>query len=241
MTDNFLTLPVKDKRNSNLLYLSTGKYQHFCLYSERKEINRDWKNCAGTFCIKQRIKTNKLKRIIGLFFRYLVESLKSESIETSYVGLGLSKDYYAPWIFQVKSILQHCLAGLENLRPDEQNAHKSILLRLHTLVCFTSPATWAILKAKSRDKLRPGMKQLCANIMGHLVNNGFYSIMQVTNYFIVILSLCKVTILLKVLFCWVSGVFSAWIEQRECGAYLRRTVSGSDIDPETNDLCPNVR
>lgn len=30
------------------------------------------------------------------------------------------------------------------------------------------------------DQLKTGMSQLCANIMGHLVNNGFYAIMQVT-------------------------------------------------------------
>lgn len=29
------------------------------------------------------------------------------------------------------------------------------------------------------DKLKTGMNQLCANIMGHLVNNGFYTTMQV--------------------------------------------------------------
>lgn len=112
-------------------------------------------------------------------FRYLVLTLDSESPETSYVGLLLNKDHYISWILQMKRLLLYCLTGLDNLKPEIVADHKSIHLRLHTLVSFTSPGTWAIQKVEGMDKLRTGMNRLCANIMGHLVNNGFYPIMQV--------------------------------------------------------------
>ncbi|XP_078045060.1 ubiquitin-protein ligase E3B [Augochlora pura] len=109
--------------------------------------------------------------------RYLVSTLDSKSLETSYIGL-LIKDRYISWILQIKKLLLYCLKGLDNLNPKEVCDHKSILLRLSTLISFTSPTTWAIQKVEGMEVLRAGMNQLCANIMGHLVNNGFYPIMQ---------------------------------------------------------------
>ncbi|XP_076654428.1 ubiquitin-protein ligase E3B isoform X2 [Halictus rubicundus] len=109
--------------------------------------------------------------------RYLVSTLDSKSLETSYIGL-LIKDRYISWILQMKKLLLYCLNGLDNLNPKEASDHKSILLRLSTLISFTSPATWAIQKVEGMEVLRAGMNQLCANIMGHLVNNGFYPTMQ---------------------------------------------------------------
>lgn len=106
-------------------------------------------------------------------------TLDSESPKISYVGLALNKDYYISWILQMKTVLHHCLSGLDSLKPERVSDHKSILLRLHTLVSFTSPGTWAIQKVKGMDQLKTGMNQLCANIMGHLVNNRFYATMQV--------------------------------------------------------------
>ncbi|XP_054008078.1 ubiquitin-protein ligase E3B isoform X2 [Hylaeus anthracinus] len=115
---------------------------------------------------------------IEKLYRYLVWTLDSESPEISYVGLVLNKDHYISWILQMKTLLLYCLTGLENLKPERVCDHKSIHLRLHTLVSFTSPGTWAILKVGGMEKLRGGMTQLCANVMGHLINNGFYPIMQ---------------------------------------------------------------
>ncbi|XP_012263808.1 ubiquitin-protein ligase E3B isoform X2 [Athalia rosae] len=111
--------------------------------------------------------------------RYLVQTLDSESFKSSYVGVALNKDYSISWISQMKTVLLYCLTGLEDLRPERVSDHKSILLRLHTLVSFTSAGTWTILRVKGMEKFRNGMNQLCANIMGHLVNSGFYAIMQV--------------------------------------------------------------
>lgn len=86
----------------------------------------------------------------------------------------------------MKTILLYCLTGLDSLKPERVSDHKSIHLRLHTLVSFTSPGTWAIQKVEGMEKLKAGMNQLCANIMGHLVNNGFYPIMQVIILLIVV-------------------------------------------------------
>ncbi|XP_046427763.1 ubiquitin-protein ligase E3B [Neodiprion pinetum] len=125
--------------------------------------------------------------------RYLVQTLDSESLKLSYVGVALNKDYSISWISQMKSVLHHCLSGLEDLRPDRLSDHKSILLRLHTLVSFTSAGTWAILRVKNMEKFRNGMNQLCANIMGHLVNCGFYAVMKV----LLVRGLGRATIALK--------------------------------------------
>ncbi|KAG8042714.1 hypothetical protein G9C98_005354 [Cotesia typhae] len=110
--------------------------------------------------------------------RYLVKTLDSEQPKLSYVGVALNKDHYISWISQMKMILYQCMIGLDELRPERPTDHRCILLRLHTLVSFTSAGTWAIQKVKGMEKLRAGMNQLCANIMGHLVNSGFYTIMQ---------------------------------------------------------------
>lgn len=45
---------------------------------------------------------------------------------------------------------------------------------LHTLVSFTSTNTWAILRAKNLAGLKLGMSQLCNNILGALVQKGFF-------------------------------------------------------------------
>lgn len=114
-----------------------------------------------------------------VIFRYLVQSILSESPKLSYVGVALNKEHNISWISQIKTILHHCMTGLENLKPEIVTDNKSIVLRLHTLISFTSPKTWAILHLNGMEKLKTGMNQLCANIMGYLVSNGFYNIMQV--------------------------------------------------------------
>lgn len=82
------------------------------------------------------------------------------------------------WLLQ--NILWKCCDYLEDLRPEVMSDTRSILLLLHTLVAFTANNTWAILRVPSMSNLRPGMSQLCANIMGHLVMRGFYIILKVT-------------------------------------------------------------
>lgn len=56
----------------------------------------------------------------------------------------------------------------------------TLALYLHTLVSFTSPNTWILLKAKNLAALKPGMSQLCSNILGSLVQKGFFLTLRVS-------------------------------------------------------------
>lgn len=111
-------------------------------------------------------------------YKYLVRSLDSESPLLSYVGVALSKNCSLFWISQVKKVLSFCLQELKDLCPQQQTDYASILLRLHMLISFTSTGTWAIMRVSEMEKLKAGMNQLCANVMGYLVNCNFYAIMQ---------------------------------------------------------------
>ncbi|XP_049776175.1 ubiquitin-protein ligase E3B isoform X1 [Schistocerca cancellata] len=106
--------------------------------------------------------------------RYLVSSLESDSLKLSYVGVALNKEYALAWISHMKTILWKCCIYLDDLHPEYPADMCTMLLYLHTLVAFTSTNTWFILKAKHMEVLKSGMNQLCANIMGHLFNKGFY-------------------------------------------------------------------
>ncbi|XP_011503913.1 PREDICTED: ubiquitin-protein ligase E3B-like [Ceratosolen solmsi marchali] len=110
--------------------------------------------------------------------KYLVLSLDSESPIFSYIGVALIRDNYILWIYQLKSILRYCLLELEDLHPEQPTDNKSILLRLHTLVSFTSTQTWSLMRLSEMQKLKVGMNQLCANIMRYLMKNDFYKIMK---------------------------------------------------------------
>lgn len=52
------------------------------------------------------------------------------------------------------------------------------------MISFTSPNTWAILKSKSLTALKPGMLQLCNNVLGSLVQKGFFLTLRVCSMFI---------------------------------------------------------
>ncbi|XP_031779888.1 ubiquitin-protein ligase E3B isoform X3 [Nasonia vitripennis] len=123
-------------------------------------------------------KKDRDRRRMENMYRYLVRSLTYDSPTFSYIGVTLSKDHYNSWILQVKKILLLCLLELKDFDVDVPSDYKSILLRLQTLVSFTSTKTWAIMEIPDMQKLKIGMHQLCANIIGYLVNNEFYSIMQ---------------------------------------------------------------
>ena len=113
--------------------------------------------------------------------RYLVSSLESDSIKLSYIGVALNKEHAIAWIAHVKDILWKCCCYLDELRPEFQADMRAILLYLHTLVAFTATNTWILLRAKHMEVLKTGLNQLCANMMGHLVTNGFYVILKVFN------------------------------------------------------------
>ncbi|XP_014290363.1 ubiquitin-protein ligase E3B [Halyomorpha halys] len=111
---------------------------------------------------------------------YLVAALENENVKISYISVALNKEFALEWIRQIKLILWRCCEYLDNLKPDVPSELHSILLLLHTLINFTSISTWRILHTqKSMEPLKPGMVQLCANIMGHLFMRGFYLTLKI--------------------------------------------------------------
>uniref|UniRef100_A0A8C9FF82 Ubiquitin-protein ligase E3B n=1 Tax=Pavo cristatus TaxID=9049 RepID=A0A8C9FF82_PAVCR len=95
-----------------------------------------------------------------------------------YVSLALSKDLTLLWIKQIKDILWFCCEFLKQLKPDILQDSRLVNLHLTMLVTFTDTSTWKILRGKG-ETLRPAMNHICANIMGHLNQKGFYSVLQI--------------------------------------------------------------
>lgn len=110
---------------------------------------------------------------------YIVNSLDSDSPKLSYVGVALSKEHVIKWISHMNQVLWKCCDYLEDLKPEFANDMKQIVLYLRVLVSFTSTNTWHVLKNKNMDVLKPGMNQLCSNLMGQLFHKGFYLILKV--------------------------------------------------------------
>ncbi|XP_058789046.1 ubiquitin-protein ligase E3B isoform X2 [Phymastichus coffea] len=124
--------------------------------------------------------------------RYIIQSLDSESHVYSYIGVALSKDRHLLWLSQIKKILCCCLTEMQNLNPEQTIDYKSILLRLHTLISFTSIKTWNVMKASGMERLETGMNQVCSNIVGCLINQNFYYIIKG----LLIKGLCRNTVTL---------------------------------------------
>lgn len=97
----------------------------------------------------------------------------------SYVGVALNKTYSVRWIAHIKDVLWKCCIYLEVLKPELPSNLKHIVVLLHTLVAFTSIKTWVLLNGKGLEVLKPGMNQLCSNILGDLFHKGFYITLKV--------------------------------------------------------------
>ncbi|KAM8886763.1 ubiquitin-protein ligase E3B isoform 3-T3 [Spinachia spinachia] len=95
-----------------------------------------------------------------------------------YVSLALSKDLTIPWLKQIKDVLWTCCQLLKNLKPDILQDNKLVTLYLSMLVTFTDTLTWRIVRGKG-EALRPALTRICENIMGHLNQKGFYSMLQI--------------------------------------------------------------
>uniref|UniRef100_A0A3Q3QSS8 Ubiquitin-protein ligase E3B n=1 Tax=Monopterus albus TaxID=43700 RepID=A0A3Q3QSS8_MONAL len=63
-------------------------------------------------------------------------------------------------------------------KPDILQDNKLVTLYLTMLVTFTDTSTWRIVKGKG-DALKPALTKICENIMGHLNQKGFYSVLQI--------------------------------------------------------------
>ena len=125
-------------------------------------------------------KAANIDRLEGICKR-LTDSLESENPKYSYVGLAFtsSKDSAVDtlaWISHIKSFLTLVVEQLDpkisGLRPNTNRGSKATTTFLRTLLTFTNAGAWKVLKVKSLARLMPGMQQLCANILGHLVNSG---------------------------------------------------------------------
>ncbi|XP_063620540.1 ubiquitin-protein ligase E3B [Cydia splendana] len=125
--------------------------------------------------------------------KYIVQSLHSDSVKMSYVGVFLNKEYSLRWIAHIKDLLFKCCTYLEELKPESPVDMQRILIFLHTLVAFTATNTWAITRMKNFEKLRGGMNQLCANVMGSLFHKGYY----LTLKSLLLRGLCREKVCLK--------------------------------------------
>uniref|UniRef100_A0A3P8XAK4 HECT-type E3 ubiquitin transferase n=1 Tax=Esox lucius TaxID=8010 RepID=A0A3P8XAK4_ESOLU len=124
------------------------------------------------FCQDDKMRFEKLCRSI----------LGSMEVENEpkvwYVSLALSKDLTIPWIKQIKDVLWVSCQFLKKLKPDILQDNKLVTLYLTMLVTFTDTSNWKIVRGKG-EALRPALTRICENIMGHLNQKGFYSILQI--------------------------------------------------------------
>ncbi|XP_040272526.1 ubiquitin-protein ligase E3B [Bufo bufo] len=134
----------------------------------------------------------KMARKLLLIFRTPEDKLRFEKLcrcilnsmdcenepKVWFVSLALSKDLTLLWIKQIKDILWLCCEYLKMLKPDILQDSKIITLYLTMLVNFTDTSTWKICRGKG-ENLRPAMSHICANIMGHLNQKGYYSVLQI--------------------------------------------------------------
>uniref|UniRef100_A0A8C5LRJ3 Ubiquitin-protein ligase E3B n=1 Tax=Leptobrachium leishanense TaxID=445787 RepID=A0A8C5LRJ3_9ANUR len=111
--------------------------------------------------------------------RCILNSMESENEpKVWFVSIALSKDLTLLWIKQIKDLLWYCCEFLKMLKPDILQDSKLITLYLTMLINFTDTSTWKIFRGKG-ETLRPAMNHICANIMGHLNQKGFYSVLQI--------------------------------------------------------------
>lgn len=119
---------------------------------------------------------DRLERIC----RYMIRAMEAENPKISYAALCLHKDRSLPWIGHIKQLLTNCMQLLPELKPENHADSISLALFLHTLIVFTAPKSWAILRNAQFERLQPAMQKICCNIQGHLVHNGFYKTMRVS-------------------------------------------------------------
>ncbi|XP_051515061.1 ubiquitin-protein ligase E3B-like [Myxocyprinus asiaticus] len=124
------------------------------------------------FCKDDKLRFEKLCRII-------ISSMEFENEpKVWYVSLALSKDLTIPWLKQIKDVLCVSCEFLKKLKPDILQDNKLVTLYLTMLITFTDTSTWKIIRGKG-EALKPALNRICENIMGHLNQKGFYSVLQI--------------------------------------------------------------
>ncbi|TSO98499.1 Ubiquitin-protein ligase E3B [Bagarius yarrelli] len=106
--------------------------------------------------------------------RMILNSMDAENEpKVWYVSLALSKDLTIPWLKQIKDLLWISCEFLKKLKDN-----KLVTLYLTMLITFTDTSTWKIIRGKG-EALKPALNRICENIMGHLNQKGFYSVLQI--------------------------------------------------------------
>lgn len=112
--------------------------------------------------------------------RYLLASIESESPKLSYIGIALNKEHSLSWIRHMKRLLLKCCTIMDLLKPETHRDTVSLSLLLRTLVAFTCPNGWALLRSKQLSVMKPAMHQICNNILGFLIQKGFFLSLRVS-------------------------------------------------------------
>lgn len=157
----------------------------------RKEVDEYFESHETVSCKRNALSIFKIARKLLFIFRQEDKQrfeklcraiLASMEVENEpkvwYVSLALSKDLTIAWLKQIKDLLWTCCELLKKLKPDILQDNKVITLYLTMLVTFTDTSTWRIVRGKG-EALRPALTRICENIMGHLIQKGFYSVLQI--------------------------------------------------------------
>lgn len=151
-------------------------------YFESSETGTSKRNALSIFKIARKllfIYRQGDKQRFEKLCRAILASMEVENDpKVWYVSLALSKDLTIAWLKQIKDVLWTCCELLKNLKPDILQDNKMITLYLSMLVTFTDTSTWRIVRGKG-EALRPALTRICENIMGHLNQKGFYSVLQI--------------------------------------------------------------
>jgi ubiquitin-protein ligase E3 B len=112
--------------------------------------------------------------------RYLLASIESEVVKVSYISVALNKDLSLSWIRHMKKVLYICCTIIDTLKPETHQDTVTLALMLRTLVAFSCPNGWGILKSKQLAPMKPAMQVICNNILGHLIQKGFFLTLRVS-------------------------------------------------------------
>lgn len=107
-------------------------------------------------------------------WRYILASIESESPKLSYVGLALNKDFSLAWIRHIKQLLLRCCLTIDSLEPKTHRDSVSLALILRILISLTCPNSWAIVRTKQLNAMKPALQQICNNILGFLIQKGLF-------------------------------------------------------------------
>ncbi|KAJ0067507.1 hypothetical protein NL108_007981, partial [Boleophthalmus pectinirostris] len=151
-------------------------------YFENSEATTSKRNALSIFKITRKllfVYRQEDKHRFEKLCRAILASMEVENeSKVWYVSLALSKDLTIAWLKQIKDVLWTACVLLKKLKPDILQDNKIITLYLTMLVTFTDTSTWRIVRGKG-EALRPALTRICENIMGHLNQKGFYSVLQI--------------------------------------------------------------